>query len=97
MMLVSALNDQLAPPYDPLKMVAKLQAEATAGGPYFLLPLRDSGHGGCTTLTALLEQDLDELSFGCWALGIVSTTVHTSADTIRLGSMSTVNPQCRPQ
>lgn len=70
MMLVSALNDQLAPPYDPLKMVARLQAEATAGGPYLLLPLRDSGHGGGTTLTALLEQDLDELSFCCWALGI---------------------------
>jgi prolyl oligopeptidase len=73
MMLVSALNDQLAPPYDPLKMVAKLQAEATAGGPYLLLPLRDSGHGGGTTLTALLEQDLDELSFGCWAFGLEIT------------------------
>jgi len=67
MMLVSALNDQVAPPYDPLKMVARLQAEATAGGPYLLLPLRNSGHGGGTTFTALLEQDLDELSFCCWA------------------------------
>jgi prolyl oligopeptidase len=54
-------------------MVAKLQAEATAGGSYLLLPLRDSGHGGGTTLTALLEQDLDELSFGCWALGLEIT------------------------
>src|SRR5690349_5411722 len=40
MMFVSALNDRLAPPYDPLKMVARLQAEATQGGPYLLLPLR---------------------------------------------------------
>jgi hypothetical protein len=31
-MLVSALNDQLAPPYDPLKMVARLEAEASQGG-----------------------------------------------------------------
>ena len=70
MMVVSALNDQLAPPYDPLKMVARLQADGTAGGPYLLLPLRDSGHGGGTTLTALTEQDVDELSFLCWALDI---------------------------
>jgi len=35
-----------------------------------LLPLRASGHGGGTTLTALIEQDLDELSFCCWALDI---------------------------
>jgi prolyl oligopeptidase len=70
MVFVPALNDRLAPPYDPLKMVARLQAEATWGGPYLLLPLRDSGHSGGTTLTALVEQDVDELSFYCWALGI---------------------------
>jgi prolyl oligopeptidase len=70
MVFVSALNDQLAPPYDPLKMVAMLQAEATQGGPYLLLPLRVSGHGGGTTLTALVEQDVDELSFYCWALDV---------------------------
>ena len=70
MMFVPALNDRIAPPHDPLKMVARLQAEATQGGPYFLLPLRDSGHGGGTTLTALIEQDVDELSFYCWALGV---------------------------
>lgn len=72
MMFVSALNDQLAPPYDPLKMVARLQAEGTRGGPYLLLPLRDSGHGGGTTLTALVEQDVDELSFYCWALDVAA-------------------------
>ncbi|SET57627.1 prolyl oligopeptidase family serine peptidase [Stigmatella erecta] len=71
MAFVPALNDQIAPPYDPLKMAARLQAEGTQGGPYFLLPLRDSGHGGGTTLTALIEQDVDELSFYCWALGFV--------------------------
>lgn len=71
MVFVPALNDQLAPPYDPLKMVAKLQAEAQEGGPYLLLPLRDSGHSGGTTLTALIGQDVDELSFSCWALDIV--------------------------
>jgi prolyl oligopeptidase len=70
MMFVSALNDRVAPPYDPLKMVARLQAAAPRGGPYFLLPLRASGHGGGTTLTALIEQDVDELSFYCWALGV---------------------------
>lgn len=53
-----------------LKMVARLQAEATAGGPFLLLPLRISGHGGAVTLTALLEQDVDELSFYCWALDV---------------------------
>ncbi|MET1231366.1 MAG: prolyl oligopeptidase family serine peptidase [Candidatus Limnocylindrales bacterium] len=68
---VPALNDRIAPPHDPLKMVARLQAEAPQGGPYLLLPLRDSGHGGGTTLTALIEQDVDELSFCCWALGVV--------------------------
>jgi prolyl oligopeptidase len=70
MVFVPALNDRLAPPYDPLKMVARLQAEAPEGGPYFLLPLHDSGHGGGTTLTALVEQDVDELSFYCWALDV---------------------------
>jgi prolyl oligopeptidase len=70
MAFVPALNDRVARPHDALKMVAKLQAEATQGGPYFLLPLRDSGHGGGTTLTALIEQDVDELSFYCWALGV---------------------------
>jgi prolyl oligopeptidase len=70
MTFVTALNDRIAPPSDPLKMVARLQAEATRGGPYFLLPLRESGHGGGTTLTALVEQDVDELSFLCWALDV---------------------------
>jgi prolyl oligopeptidase len=70
MMFVPALNDRIAPPHDPLKMVARLQAEATQGGPYLLLPLRDSGHGGGATLTALIEQDVDELSFCCWALDV---------------------------
>jgi prolyl oligopeptidase len=75
MMFVSALNDQLAPPYDPLKMVARLQAEGTAGGPYFLLPLRNAGHGGGTTLTARTEQDVDEVSFLCWALDVTLPTL----------------------
>jgi prolyl oligopeptidase len=70
MMFVSALNDQAAPPYDPLKMVARLQVEGAPGGPYFLLPLRASGHSGGTTLAALVEQDVDELSFYCWALDV---------------------------
>jgi prolyl oligopeptidase len=70
MVFVPALNDRIAPPYDPLKMVARLQAEATQGGPFLLLPLRDSGHGGGTTLTALVEQTVDELSFYCWALDV---------------------------
>jgi prolyl oligopeptidase len=70
MMFASALNDRIAPPYDPLKMVARLQAEATAGGPFLLLPLRVSGHGGAITLNALIEQDVDELSFYCWALDV---------------------------
>ena len=46
MTFVSALNDRIAPPHDPLKMVARLQAEATEGGPYLLLPVRQAGHGG---------------------------------------------------
>jgi prolyl oligopeptidase len=71
MAFVSALNDQVAPPHDPLKMVARLQAEAPQGGPYLLLPLRASGHAGGTTLTAVIEQDVDELSFYCWALDVV--------------------------
>jgi prolyl oligopeptidase len=70
MTFVPAMNDRNAPPYDPLKMVARLQAEATRGGPFLLLPLRNSGHHGGATLTALVEQDVDELSFYCWALDI---------------------------
>lgn len=70
MAFAPALNDRNAPPHDPLKMTARLQAEAPHGGPYLLLPLRASGHTGGTTLTALIEQDTDELSFSCWALGI---------------------------
>ncbi len=74
MAFVSALNDQTAPPYDPLKMVARLQAEATQGGPYLLLPLRAAGHSGGLTLTALVEQDVDELCFYCWALDLTTPT-----------------------
>jgi prolyl oligopeptidase len=81
MAFVSALNDQTAPPYDPLKMVARLQAEAKDGGPYLLVPLRDSGHGGGTTLTALIEQDVDELSFYCWALDIRSGAGSSASET----------------
>ena len=33
MVFVSALNDRVAPPHDPLKMVARLQAEAPRGWP----------------------------------------------------------------
>ncbi len=55
MAFVSALNDRNAPPYDPLEMIAKLETEATAGGPYLFLPLHDSGHGGGATWTALIE------------------------------------------
>jgi prolyl oligopeptidase len=80
MTFVSALNDRQAPPYDPPKMVARLQAEATRGGPYLLLPLRASGHGGATTLTALIEQDVDELSFYCWALDVVPPSPADASD-----------------
>jgi prolyl oligopeptidase len=72
MAFVAALNDRIAPPYDPFKMVARLQAEATLGGPYLLLPLRESGHCGGITRTALVEQELDELSFFCWALNVTT-------------------------
>ncbi len=65
---VPAMNDKLAPPYDPVKMVARMQADAPGGGPVLLLPLRDSGHGGGTTLAAVIEQDVDELCFYGWAL-----------------------------
>jgi prolyl oligopeptidase len=51
-----------------VKMVARMQAEAPDGGPYLLLPLRDSGHGGGTTLAAVIEQDVDELCFYQWTL-----------------------------
>jgi prolyl oligopeptidase len=80
MVFVPALNDRIARPHDALKMVARLQAEATQGGPYFLLPLRDSGHGGGTTLTALIEQDVDELSFYCWALGVAPYSPRGASD-----------------
>jgi prolyl oligopeptidase len=40
MTFVSALNDRIAPPHDPLKMVARHQAERAQGGPFLLLPLR---------------------------------------------------------
>jgi prolyl oligopeptidase len=68
MAFVTAMNDKVAPPYDPVKMVARMQADAPGGGPYLLLPLRDSGHGGGTTLAAVIEQDVDELCFYGWAL-----------------------------
>jgi len=70
MAFAAALNDRNAPPYDPLKMVARLQAEAPRGGPYLLLPLRASGHSGGTTRSSLIDQDVDELAFHCWALDL---------------------------
>lgn len=66
MAFVAALDDQVAPPYDPVKMVARLQAETSIGGPCLLQALRASGHAGGATRTALIEQDVDELSF-CWS------------------------------
>jgi prolyl oligopeptidase len=75
MKFVPALNDLTAPPHDPLKMVARLQAESMQGGPYLLLPLRDSGHHGGSTLTTLVDQEVDELSFYCWALDLVPPSV----------------------
>jgi len=81
MTFVSALNDRIAPPHDPLKMVARLQAEAPQGGPYLLLPLRDSGHGGGTTLTAVVEQDVDEPSFNCWALDVAPPPLDEASGT----------------
>lgn len=67
-LFVTALNDHNAPPYDPIKMVARLQHESKQGGPYLLLPLSNSGHGGATTQSAQIAQDFDELRFYCWAL-----------------------------
>jgi prolyl oligopeptidase len=49
-----------------------MKADATHGGPYLLLPLRDSGHGGTTTPAALIEQDVDELCVYAWALAMPS-------------------------
>jgi prolyl oligopeptidase len=71
MAFAAALGDQVAPPHDPLKLAARLQAEAADGGPYLLLPLRSAGHGGGATRSALVAQDVDELCFYCWALGVV--------------------------
>lgn len=73
LLVAAALNDHVAPPHDPVKMVARLQAEAT-GGPFLLLPLRVSGHAGGTTRTAQAEQDLDELAFCWWIVGQKPTT-----------------------
>ena len=73
MAFVPAMNDKRAPPYDPVKMVARMQADAPGGGPYLLLPLRDSGHSGGTTLAAVIEQDVDELCFYNWALSRTNT------------------------
>jgi prolyl oligopeptidase len=68
LLFVAALSDRIAPPYDPLKMVARLQAEAPRGGPYLLLPLRETGHSGGTTTEARIAEDLDDLCFCIWAL-----------------------------
>ena len=62
---------------DPLKMVARLQAEASHGGPYLLLPLRASGHSGGATRSSLVDQDVDELAFHCWALDLSDPTGST--------------------
>jgi prolyl oligopeptidase len=48
------------------------QAPGRAGAGRALSPpaAPGSGHAGGTTLTALVEQDVDELSFYCWALDV---------------------------
>jgi prolyl oligopeptidase len=70
MLFVPALDDRIARPQDPIKMVARLQAEATHGGPYLMLPLHASGHAGAATASARVEQLVDELCFYCWALDV---------------------------
>jgi prolyl oligopeptidase len=77
--LVSALNDRTAPPYDPLKLAAELQDRAS-GGPFLVLPLRDSGHGGGTTVSARIDQDADELRFLCLALDLAVVTNEPSRE-----------------
>jgi prolyl oligopeptidase len=52
-------------------MMAKLLAETREDGRCLLLSLPDSGYSGGTTITALIEQDIDELSFSCSALNSV--------------------------
>ncbi len=56
MLFVSALDDRIARPQDPLKMVARLQAETTHGGPYMMLPLHASGHAGGATASARVDE-----------------------------------------
>ncbi len=68
MLFIAPLNDGISPPYDPLKMTVRLEEEAPQGGPYMLLPLRETGHDGGSTASALVEQNLDELCFCHWAL-----------------------------
>jgi len=48
---------------------------------YLVLALHASGHSGGTTVTALGEQDVDELSFCCWALGRHGRTAKAGAIT----------------
>lgn len=70
MTFVAALDDTIAPPHDPAKMAARLQCQGIDGGPFLLLPLRDSGHGGAATLDGLAAQDVNELGACLWMLGI---------------------------
>jgi len=63
MLITTSENDARVDPMHALKMVAKLQEVNPKGEPIFLLVRKDSGHGGGTTISKIIEQVSEKIAF----------------------------------
>jgi prolyl oligopeptidase len=63
MLITTSENDSRVDPMHALKMVAKVQEVNPNGEPIFLLVRKDSGHGGGTTISNIIEQLSEEIAF----------------------------------
>lgn len=70
MLITTSENDARVDPMHALKMVAKLQEVNPNGEPIFLLVRKDSGHGGGTTISKMIEQVSEEIAFLMEKVGI---------------------------
>jgi prolyl oligopeptidase len=69
-LFVGSENDARVDPFHSRKMTARMQAAQAGNNPILLLVLKDSGHGGGTTLSVLIQQIADDYSFLMYEIGM---------------------------
>ncbi|MGB9720833.1 MAG: prolyl oligopeptidase family serine peptidase [bacterium] len=64
-------NDPRCHPMHAMKMVAKVQENQTGKEPILLIVRRYAGHGGGTTLSEQIDEDVDMWAFILEKLGVM--------------------------